>query len=48
MPITPSLETLRGMVGNGMGFSLLVTRPTRLTEAFAEYRRAYFAEGAGK
>ena len=80
---TPSIETLRGMVGNGMGYSLLVTRPagdqsydgrplacrplvddvepgrvvlaslgqsrpTRLAEAFAEYCRAYFAEGAGK
>ena len=33
------------MVGNGMGYSLLVTR---LAEAFAEYCRAYFAEGAGK
>ena len=79
---SPSIETVRGMVGNGMGYSLLVTRPagdqsydgrplacrpladdvepgrvvlarlgqsrpTRLTEAFVEYCRAYFADGAG-
>jgi hypothetical protein len=28
--------------------SLGQSRPTRLAETFAEYCRAYFAEGAGK
>ena len=79
---SPSFETVRGMVGNGVGYSLLVTRPagdrsydgrplacrpladdvepgrvvlarlaqsrpTRLTETFADYCRSYFADGAG-
>lgn len=76
---SPSFETVRGMVGNGVGYSLLVTRPasdlsydgrplacrpladdvepgrvvlarlaqsrpTRLTESFADYCRSYFAD----